>query len=105
MNSSNEEKNNLGPAALKVAAYIVLLNAAVAGCAGSPDTNQEVNAPFSAIYEEIVVTGPVPDLRRVRIKKKVQQAAGVSPASVPALTCTADGSNSVALVCHGDSAW
>ena len=78
MNSSNEKKSKFGQAALRVAAYIVLLNAVLSGCAGSLGSNRAAIVGESEIYNEIKVVGPVADLRRVRIRKRMRQATGVS---------------------------
>ena len=86
MNSSNEKKSNFGQAALRVAAYIVLLNAVLSGCAGSLSTDRAGIVGESEIYDEIKVVGPVADLRRVRIRKRMQQVAGVSQATVRGFT-------------------
>ena len=82
MNSSNEKKSKFGQAALRVAAYIVLLNAVLSGCAGSLGSNRAAIVGESEIYNEIKVVGPVADLRRVRIRKRMQQADGASQATV-----------------------
>ena len=90
MNSSNENKSKVGQAALKFAAYIVLLNAVMSGCAGSLGTNRAAIFSESEIYEEIKVTGPVADTRRVRIRKRMQQDSDESQATVQALHLTAE---------------
>ena len=82
MNSSYEKKSNFGHAALRFAAYIVLINAVLSGCAGSLGTNRAGIVGEYNIYEEIKVVGPVADPRRVRIRRKIQQAPGVSQATV-----------------------
>ena len=82
MNSSNENKSKFGQAALKFAAYIVLLNAVLSACAGSLGTNRAAIFSESEIYEEIKVTGPVADTRRVRIRKRMQQDSDESQATV-----------------------
>ena len=78
MNSSNQKKSNIGQAAIRFAAYIVLLNAVMSGCAGSLGTNRAAIVGDSETYEEIKVVRPVADLRRVRFRKREQQFAGVS---------------------------
>ena len=78
MNSSNEKKINLGQAALRGAAYIVLLNAALLGFAGDLDNRQTIVVAESEIYAEVTVIEPAVNLRRVRIRKRMRQATGVS---------------------------
>ena len=90
MNSPNENESKFGQAALKFAAFVVLLNAVMSGCAGSLGTNRAAILSESAIYDEIKVTGPVADTRRVRIRKRMQQDSDESQATVQALILIAE---------------
>ncbi len=82
MNNSNDKKTNFGETVLKAVVYIVILNTAVSACVGSHGTQRADTVSASAIYDEIKVVGPVADTRRVRIKKRTQEAADVSQAAV-----------------------
>ena len=75
MNSSNEQKNTIGQAALRTAAYVVLLNAVLSGCVGSLGSNRASVAGEASIYDEIKVTRTIVDPRRVRIRKRMPHEA------------------------------
>ena len=81
MNRSNNEKT-IAQAALKCAAYIIILNAVMTGCASNADTRLEAVASESDIYEEISVQGTISDPKRVRNQNRLRKAAGVSQAAV-----------------------
>ena len=85
MNSSNEQKNYLGQAALRTAAYVVLLNAVLSGCAGSLGSIRASVAGEASIYNEIKVTRTISDPRRVRIRKRTPDEADLyDPGPAPA---------------------
>ncbi len=74
--------NTFGHAALKAAAYIVLLNAMLTGCASSSGNRQHTIGSESEIYKEVAVQGPVSNPGRVRRQNKFRKVAGVSQAAV-----------------------
>ena len=74
--------NSFGHAALKAAAYIVLLHAMLTGCASSSGNRQHATGSESEIYKEVAVQGPVSKPRRVRRQNKFRKVAGVSQAAV-----------------------
>ncbi len=78
----NNNESTFAQAALKAAAIIVLLNALLTGCAGSPDTRQQLINSDSEIFEEITVHGPLSNPGRIRSRNKVRKAAGISQAAV-----------------------
>lgn len=81
MNSSNSN-TNLARAASRAAACMLLVSAALAGCASGPGTQPAAIAGEHETHAEIIVAAPDGDARRVRSSKTLRKATFASQAAV-----------------------